>query len=75
MRARICVLEAPGCCERAVQAERKSALQGSGLIKIVGPCAQRRVALMPWAIGTARGAFCRLNERRENDAHLERPAC
>ena len=28
----------------------KSALQGSGLVRAVGPCAQRRVALMPRAI-------------------------
>ena len=30
----------------------KSALQGSGLIRTVGPCAQRRMALMPRAIET-----------------------
>ena len=34
MRAWIRVLEAPGCYERA-------ALQGSGLVRTVGPCAQR----------------------------------
>ena len=38
MRAWIRVLDAPGCYERA-------ALQGSGLVRTVGPCAQRRVAL------------------------------
>ena len=57
MRAWIHVLDAPGCYERAAQGERKSALQGSGLVRTVGPCAQRRVALMPRAIATARDAF------------------
>ena len=52
MRAWIRVLEAPGCYERTARAERKSALQGSGLVRTVGPCAQRRVALMPRAIET-----------------------
>ena len=56
MRAWICVL-APGCYERAAWAERKSALQGSGLVRTVGPCVQKRVALMPWAIVTARDTF------------------
>ena len=41
---------------RPGRAERKSALQGSGLVRTVGPCAQRRVALMPRAIATARDA-------------------
>ena len=50
MRAWIRILEAPGYYERAALAERKSALQGSGLVRTVGPCAQRRVALMPRAI-------------------------
>ena len=68
------VLEAPGCYERAAQAERKSALQGSGLVRTVEPCAQRRVALMPRAIATAREAFCRSNDRRESAARFERPA-
>ena len=46
-------MDAPGCYERAARAERKSALQGSGLVRTVGPCAQRRVALlMPRAIET-----------------------
>ena len=53
MRAWIRVLDAPGCFERVAQAERKSALQSSGLVRTVGPYAQRRVALlMPWAIET-----------------------
>ena len=43
MRAWIRVLDAPGCYER-------DALQGSGLVRTVGPCAQRRVALMPRAM-------------------------
>ena len=52
MRAWIRVLNAPGCYERAARAERNSALQGSGLVRTVGPCARRRVALMPLAIET-----------------------
>ena len=75
MRAWIRVLEAPGCYERAARVERKSALQGSGLVRTVGPCAQRRVALMPRAIATARDAFCRSNDRRKSAARFERPAC
>ena len=67
-------MDAPGCYERAARAERKSALQGSGLVRTVGPCAQRRVALMPWAIATARDAFCQSNDRRESAARFERPA-
>ena len=65
-------MDAPGCYERTAQAERKSALQGSGLVRTVGPCAQRRVALMPRAIATARDASS--NDRRESDTHFERPA-
>ena len=57
MRAWIRVLDAPGCYERAVWAERKSALQCSGLVRTVGPYAQGRVALMPRAIATARDAL------------------
>ena len=44
------VLDAPGCYERATQTESKSALQGSGLVRTVGPCTQSRV---PWAIHLA----------------------
>ena len=62
----------PGCYERAARAERKSALQGSGLIRTVGPGAQRRVALMPQAIATASDAL--LSDRRESDTRFERPA-
>ena len=65
MRAWIRVLDAPGCYERA-------ALQGSGLVETEGPCAQRRVALMPRAIATARDALS--NDRRESAARFERPA-
>ena len=36
-----------------VQCARKTALQGSGLVRTVGSCAQRRVALMPQAIELA----------------------
>ena len=52
------VLKAPGCYERTARAERKSALQGSGLVRTVGLCAQEKVALMPQAIATARDTFC-----------------
>ena len=69
MRAWIRVLEAPGCYERAARAERKSALQGLGLIRTVGPCAQRRVALMPQAIATARDALS-----NKSAAYFKRPA-
>ena len=62
-------MDAPGCNERAAQAERKSVLQGSGLVRTVGPCAQTRVVLMPWAIATARDA-----PLMERSAHFERPA-
>ena len=65
MRAWIRVLDAPGCYERV-------ALQGSGLVRTVGPCAQRRVALMPRAIATARDALS--NDRHESAARFERPA-
>ena len=68
------MLDKPGCYECAAQAERESALQGSGfrLVRTVGPCAQRRVALMPRAIATARDALS--NDRRESAARFERPA-
>ena len=57
MRAWIRVLDKPGCYERVVWVERESTLQGSGLVRTVGPCTQRRVALMPRAIATARDAL------------------
>ena len=50
-------MDVPGCYGREARAERKSALQGSGLVRTVGPCAQRRVALMPRAIAIARDAL------------------
>ena len=65
MRAWIRVLDAPGCYERA-------ALQGSGLVRTVGPCEQRKVALMPWAIATARDVLS--NDRRKSAARFEKPA-
>ena len=58
-------MDAPSCYERA-------ALQGSGLVRTVGPCAQRRVALMPQVIATARDALS--NNWRESAARFERPA-
>ena len=72
MRAWIRVLDAPGCYERAARAERKSILQSSGLVRTVGLCAQRRVALMPRAIATARDAL--LNDRRKSATCFEKPA-
>ena len=72
MRAWIRILDAHGCYERAVRAERKSAIQGSGLVRTVGPCAQRRVALMPRAIATARDALS--NDRHESAARFKRTA-
>ena len=61
-----------GCVLNAPRGRRESQLQGSGLVRTVGPCAQRRVALMPQAIATARDAL--LNDRRESTAPFERPA-
>ena len=66
MRAWIRVLDAPGYYERVARAERKSALQGSGLVRTVGPYAQRRVASMPRAIATARDTLS--NDRCESAA-------
>ena len=58
-------MDAPGCYERVT-------LQGSGLVRTVGPCAQRRVALMPRAIAIARDVLS--NNWRKNAARFERPA-
>ena len=69
MRAWIHVLDVPGCYERMAQAERKSTLQDSGLVRTVGPCAQNRV---PQAIATARDALS--NDRRESATCFKRPA-
>ena len=74
MKAWIRILDAPNCYKRAARAERKSALQGSGLIRTVGPCAQRRVALMPQAIARARDALSNDQRERESAARFERPA-
>ena len=74
MRACIRVLDAPGCYERAARAEleRKSALQGSGLVGTVEPCSQRRV---PRTIATARDALHALwNNWRESAACFDWPA-
>ena len=72
MRAWIHVLAAPSCYEYVARAERKSTLQGSGLVRIVRSCAQRRVALMPRAIATARDTLS--NDRYESAARFKRPA-
>ena len=57
MRAWIHILDAPGCYERVARVERKSALQDSGLVRTVGLCAKRRVALTPQAIDLARDTY------------------
>ena len=72
MRAWIRVLDAPGCYERAAWAERKSTLQGSGLVRTIGSCTQRRVALMPRAIAIARDVLS--NDRHEIAIRFKRPA-
>ena len=72
MRAQIRVLDAPSCYEHAARAERKSTLQGSEVVRTVGLCAQRRVALMPQAIATARDTLS--NDRCESATHFKRPA-
>ena len=72
MDTRLRVLDAPGCYEHAAWVERKSALQGSGLVRTLGAGAQRRVALMPRAIATVRDALS--NHRHESNTRFERPA-
>ena len=47
-------------------------LQGSGLVRTVGPCAQRRMALMPRAIATARDTLS--SDRCESATRFEKPA-
>ena len=74
MRVWIRVLDAPCCYERAAWAERKSALQGLRLVRTVGPCAQRRVALIPRAIAIQLKTHCRTIAGRESAARFERPA-
>ena len=54
----------------AINAWHGSALQGSGLVRTAGPCAQECMALMPQAIATARDAL--LNNRCESAACFER---
>ena len=66
-------MDAPSSYERAAWAERKSALQGLGLVRTVWPGAQEEVALMSEAITTARD-HCRTNNRHESDACFETPA-
>ena len=61
-----------GCYECVAWVERKSALQGSGLVRIIGPCAQRRVALMPQTIARTRDAL--LNDRCKSFVRFESPA-
>ena len=73
MRAWIHVLDAPGYYKRTTWAERKFALQGSGLIRTtcIGPCAQSRV---PRAIATARARDALSNDRCEIATRFERLA-
>ena len=49
-------------------------LQGSGLVRTVGPYAQRRVSLMPRAIHVATARDALSNNWRENAAYFEKPA-
>ena len=73
MRVWIRVLDASGCYERVARAKRKSAQGlGSGLVRAVGLCAQRRVVVMPQAIARATGALS--NDRRKSAIRFERPA-
>ena len=65
-------MDKPACYEHAARVERESALQGSVLVRTVGSCAQRRVALMPQAIATARDALS--NDQCESAARFERAA-
>ena len=60
-------MDAPSCYKCAAWAERKSILQGSGLVRTVGPCAQRRVALMPQRGGRKR--------ERERERERKRNTC
>ena len=41
--AKVAFKHAPGCYECTAWAKRKSTPQSSGLVRIIGPCAQRRV--------------------------------
>ena len=68
MRAWIRVLDAPGCYDRRAWVERKSTLQGSGLVRTVGPFAHSRV---PQVIATARDVLS--NDWRES-TWFKRPA-
>ena len=72
LKAWIRVLDEPSCYERMVHVERKSTLQGSGLVRTVESCAQRRVALMPRAIATARDALS--NNWHESAVRFEQPS-
>ena len=47
-------------------------MYGSGLVRTVGPCAQKRVALLPQAIELALRTLS--NDWRESAARFKRPA-
>ena len=70
MSAWIRILDVPGCYECMAQAERKSTLQGSGLIRTVGPCAQGRAAL----INASGHRDALSNNRCESATYFKRPA-
>ena len=53
------------------RAERKSTLQGSGLVRTKGPCAQSSLRV-PRAIAIARDGLS--NDRRKSATCFERPA-
>ena len=59
----------PNTCSQSLS---PGELQGSGLIRTVGSCAQRRVALMPQVIATARDALS--NDWCESAMRFKRPA-
>ena len=68
MRAWIRILDAPNYYEHTAvpRGQRESPhYKASGLIRTVGPYAQRRVALMPQAIELARDAYALSNEWHE----------
>ena len=75
MRAWIRVLDAPGCYECTVRAERKSTLCTTRL-RIGQNCravCTKRMSLMPWAIHVATARDALSNDRRESTACFEKP--
>ena len=66
------MVNVPDCYECTAWAERKFVLQGSGLVRTLRLCAQRRVTLMLQAIAIPREALS--NNRHKSIVHFERPA-